>query len=266
MLKLIDGKAIAERLKDKIAADIFALNGPRPSLAIILVGEREDSRLYVSLKEKEGLKVGIDTHVYRLEEDISEGGLLEVIKFLNNDPAVDGILVQLPLPPNLDTEKITGAIDPSKDVDGFHPQRPEYITSPVLAAVGASLDEISLSGEGKVACVIYNSEIFGYSLKAALEKRGFQVLMKDRPEEADLVVTALGEPHSLKAAMVKEGATIIDIGIAKEDGAVLGDADRDDLKDKPAYITPVPGGIGPMTIAFLFQNVWEIFKRRLNER
>ncbi|MFA5753940.1 MAG: bifunctional 5,10-methylenetetrahydrofolate dehydrogenase/5,10-methenyltetrahydrofolate cyclohydrolase [Patescibacteria group bacterium] len=264
MSKIIDGKLIAEKVKDEIAQAIYKLNGPRPNLAIILVGGREDSELYVSLKEKEGKKIGIDTHLYKLDSSVPEKELLEVIDFLNSDPLVDGILVQLPLPKEFDTDRIIAAIDPKKDVDGFHPDHPDYVLSPVLAAVRACLKDIRFDPIGKSACVLYNSEVFGQSVKDLLEPLGLQVSLKQHPEKADLLVTALGEPEKIKAAMVKDDAVVIDIGIAKVDGKVLGDVDFEDVKSKVSFITPVPGGIGPMTIAFLFKNVWEIYRRRHN--
>lgn len=262
MVKKIDGTAIAEKIKDVIAQNIFKLKGSRPNLAIVLVGERADSQLYVALKEREGKKVGVETHVYKMPVDISEEELLDVIGFLNKDASIDGLLVQLPLPEKFNTDKVIAAINPLKDVDGFHPLHPEYVISPVLAAILACLEDIKFSGAGKSACVLYNSEVFGRSIKDILEKKGLKVSLKDNPEKADLLVTALGEPHKIKKEMIKDGAVIIDIGITKKDLKVLGDVDFEDVKDKASYITPVPGGIGPMTIAFLFKNVWEIFQRR----
>ncbi len=265
MVKIIDGRKIAERAKDKIARDIFLLNGPRPNLAIILVGERADSKLYVSLKEREGKKIGVDTHLYALDEKVAEEELLSVIDFLNKDESIDGILVQLPLPKNFNTDRVIAAIDPNKDVDGFHPQHPAHIVSPVFAAVSACIDDIKLSGQNKTACLMYNSEIFGSGLEKLLLARGFSIVSKTEMADADLIVTALGEPHKIKKEMVKDGVAVIDIGITKVEDKVLGDADFEDLKEKAAHITPVPGGIGPMTIAFLFKNVWEIFRRKSEE-
>lgn len=266
MVKNIDGRAIAERVKDDIAKEIYEFNGPRPSLAIILVGEREDSKLYVSLKEREGKKVGVDTHLYKLEADTSEKEILDTINFLNADPLVDGILIQLPLPTKFDTDKIVKAINPDKDVDGFHPEHPEFIISPVIAAVLACLEEIDFDCNGKTACIFYNSDIFGEGVKNALEDKGLEILPPEKSEEADVLVSALGLPHSIKKEVLKEGAVVIDIGTTKVEGKVLGDVDYEDVKDKVEYITPVPGGIGPMTIAFLFQNVLEIFKRNRDDR
>jgi len=262
MVKKINGTAIAERVKKKIAAEIYKLNGPRPNLAIILVGEREDSKLYVSLKEREGKKVGIDTHLYKIESDESEKEILATIDFLNKDESIDGILIQLPLPEKFATDKIVAAVKPEKDVDGFHPQHPDYIVSPVLASISACLEEVKFSAAGKTACVLHNSDVFGLSVKKFLEEKGLTVGLKDNPEEADLLVSALGRPNFIKADMIKAGAIIIDIGITKIEGKVCGDADYESVKAKAGFITPVPGGIGPMTIAFLFKNVLEIYRRR----
>ena len=262
MVKKIDGRAIAEKFKDEIAQQIYKFDGPRPNLAIILVGEREDSKLYVSLKEREGKKIGIDTHLYKLDASTSEEELLKIIGFLNIDPLIDGILVQLPLPEQFDTDKIIAAINPEKDADGFHPAHPNYVMSPVLASILACLEEIKFDFENKTACVLYNSEIFGLSVKKILEDKGLQVSLKEKSEEADLIISALGKPHFIKKENIKEGAVIIDIGITKVDDKVLGDVDYEDVKEKASYITPVPGGIGPMTIAFLFKNVLEIFKAK----
>jgi methylenetetrahydrofolate dehydrogenase (NADP+)/methenyltetrahydrofolate cyclohydrolase len=262
MVKIIDGKVIAEKIKDEVAKDIYQLNGPRPNLAIILVGERDDSKIYVALKEKEGRKIGVDTHLYKMDGDILESELLATINFLNDDPTIDGILLQLPLPQQFNADKIIAAINPLKDVDGFHPEHPKYIESPVLSAVKACLEEINFSAPDKSACLMYNSEIFGQSLKDALSFLNLQVLPAEQSSQADLLITALGKPGYVKQNMIKDGAVIIDIGITKEDGRVWGDVDFEDVKDKAAFITPVPGGIGPMTIAFLFKNVWEVYRRR----
>ena len=262
MVQKINGAAIAEKVKDQIAAEIHRFNGPRPNLAIILVGDREDSQIYVALKEREGKKVGIDTHLYKMAEDVSEAELLETIDFLNKDETIDGILVQLPLPDKFHTDKIIAALDPEKDADGFQPQHPDYIQSPVIAAIVACLEDIKFMAKGKTACVLHNSEVFGLSVKKVLEDLGLKVSLRNNPEKADLLITALGEPQSVKKEMIKEGAVIIDIGFTKVGGKVLGDVDFDSVKDRASFITPVPGGIGPMTIAFLFKNVLEIFKRR----
>jgi len=255
MVQKIDGKMIAEKIKDQITQTIYKLNGPRPNLAIILVGQREDSQLYVSLKEREAKKVGIDTHLYHLNENDSEEKLLNLINFLNKDKLIDGILVQLPLPPKFHPDKIINALNPLKDVDGFHPRHPQYLISPVLSSILACLQEINFTTAGKSACVLNNSEVFGLSAKKILEELGLKVTLKDKTAEADILITALGKPHYIKKEMIKSGAVIIDIGITKVNDQVQGDVDFEDVKEKAGYLTPVPGGIGPMTIAFLFKNV-----------
>ncbi len=262
MIKIIDGQAIAERVKDEVAHEIFESNGARPNLAIVLVGEREDSRLYVSLKQKEAVKVGVDTHLYELEEKTSEEELLKVIDFLNKDESIDGILVQLPLPSHLNADKIIAAMYPNKDVDGFHPEHPDYIISPVLAAILACLDDIGFDYRGKTACIFYNSEVFGLSVKEILESRDVEILPIEKSDEADILISALGVPLSVKKEVIKEDSVLIDVGTTKVDGKVLGDIDFEDVNERAAYFSRVPGGIGPFTIAYLFKNVLEIFKRR----
>ncbi len=262
MVKIIDGKLIASRIKDQLAQEIYKLPGPRPNLAIILVGQRTDSKLYVSIKEKEGIKVGIDTSLYVLAEKVSELRILEIIDFLNKDKTIDGILVQLPLPGHLNTNKIIEAIDPDKDVDGFHPHHPDYIVSPVIASIKTCLDEIKFVSRGKQAGILYHADIFGTSVKKMLEELGFIVTLGGDSRQDDLLITALGQPKSIKKEMIKKGAVLIDIGITTTKKGVLGDVDFNSVKDRASYLTPVPGGIGPLTIAFLFKNVFEIYKRK----
>jgi methylenetetrahydrofolate dehydrogenase (NADP+)/methenyltetrahydrofolate cyclohydrolase len=262
-MNLIDGRKIAERAKDKIALEVASLNGDRPNLAIIIVGSREDSNLYVSLKEKEGKKVGVDMHVYRFDNDVSEEELLDVIDFLNNDQLIDGILIQLPLPARFNTDKIIEAIDPYKDVDGFHPERPSYIISPVLLAVRNSLAETAIDPLDKKVCLMYNSEVFGDELREFMKTLGFSEFVdKEESDKADVIITATAKPHSIKKEDIKEGAILIDISTVKEGKKVFGDVDMESVKDKASFITPVPGGIGPMTIAFLLENVLMIYKKR----
>jgi len=282
-MEIIDGKKIAEKIKDEVAAEIQKLNGPRPNLAIILANDRPDSKLYVALKEREAKKVGIDTHLYRLEDATSETELLGVIDFLNFDAIIDGILVQLPLPNIFNTDKVIATIDPTKDVDGFHLNHPDYIISPVFASVLKILEEIKCPLPGKKVCILFNSDIFGKSLQKILIKAGAVVSLyslnnfdklseaesrvkreevKVLTREADILITALGLPHFVKKDMLKIGVVVIDVGITQVGDKVLGDVDFADVKDTVAYITPVPGGVGPMTIALLFKNVWEIFKKK----
>ena len=270
-MAIIDGKSLAERIKTKVAKEIASFKGERPNLAIILASDREDSKLYVSLKEKSAKTVGIDTNLYILDpEKTSQEEFLSVIDFLNKDETIDGILVQLPLPSKFDTDQIINAIDPEKDVDGFHPNHPEDVDSPVLGAADEIIKDLGFDAKGKVAAVVYNSEVFGQGAKAFFERLDASVVLvspddpklPDKLFKSDIVLVAVGRPKFLGAECFNTEAVIIDVGITKVDGKVVGDVDFDAVKDHVAYITPVPGGVGPMTIALLFRNTLAIYKRR----
>ena len=284
MAKIIDGKKLAEKIKDDIVKEILSLNKnihniTRPNLAIILIGERPDSELYVSLKEREAKKVGIDTHLYKCPGNISEQEVLEMIKCLNEDETIDAILIQLPLPDSIDTDTIIMALDSAKDVDGFHPDNLEKLLSdcyssalmpPVFATVLEMLNDINYEIKNKQVCIISNSDIFGKSLAYVLKCRGAKTEMvkaddkklKNKTNQADILITAVGKAKFIKKDMIKQDAVIIDVGISNLNDKVLGDVDFEDVKDKVGYITPVPGGVGPMTIAMAFKNTVEIYKRR----
>lgn len=277
MSKIINGRDLAEKIKDKIVLDVEALCQAsklverRPSLAIILVGEREDSKIYVRLKEQEAKKVGIDTHTYKMEANVPEADILQTIEFLNKDEEVDAILVQLPLPDGFDTDKIIKAIDPVKDVDGFHPENLESqnVVSPVFAVVVEMLESIKYDLTGKNICIVGNSDIFGNNLAKILERLGAKVVVKKADDtdlsaatmQADVLITAIGRANFIKKEMIKEDVVVIDIGIEKKMKHVYGDVDFIDVQDKIGFITPVPGGVGPMTIAMLFRNVVELYRR-----
>ena len=287
MSKIIDGKKIAEKIKDEIVKEILSFNKnvyniTRPNLAIILIGERPDSELYVSLKEREAKKVGIDTHLYKCAENISELEVLEMIKCLNEDTTIDAILVQLPLPDKIDTDTIMLALDPKKDVDGFQPDNLERLLKscdysglmpPVFAVVLEMLKSIDYDIKNKQVCIISNSDIFGKSLAHVLICRGAAAVaikaddenLAEQAKQADVLISAVGKPRFIKKDMVKPEAVIIDVGITRQDGKTVGDVDFDDVEDKVSYITPVPGGVGPMTIAMAFKNTLEIYKRRHNK-
>ena len=271
----IDGRALAEKVKDKIAKEVFELlqqGGLRPSLAIILVGQRPDSQLYVSLKEKEAKILGIDTNRYELEENVSEEELLATIKFLNDDITVDAILIQLPLPEHINTDKIMATLNPKKDADGFLDNHPDYVMSPVLAAVKMMLEDTKIEAGNLSAGALYNSQVFGKALKELLKNYGFNKVVgitgrdasevKKLSSSVDVLITAIGVPLFIKDNMIKDNAAIIDIGTTRVGNKVCGDVDFDSVKDKVSYISPVPGGVGPMTIAFLFKNVLEIYKNK----
>jgi methylenetetrahydrofolate dehydrogenase (NADP+)/methenyltetrahydrofolate cyclohydrolase len=278
-MQIIDGKALAEKIKDNLVKEIIKL-GERPNLAIILVGKRDDSSLYVELKEKEAKKVGIDTHLYKCPENITEQEILEMINYLNKDELIDAILVQLPLPEKLNTNKIIKAINPDKDVDRFHPKNLEklfktcdhnQVMPPVFEVVLEMLKSINCRIKDEQVCIISNSDIFGKSLAKVLECRGAKVIvtcendknLKNKTSKADILITAVGKPGFVKRGMIKKGAVVIDIGITKKGERVFGDVDFEDAKDKVGFITPVPGGVGPMTIAMAFKNTLELYKKKI---
>jgi methylenetetrahydrofolate dehydrogenase (NADP+)/methenyltetrahydrofolate cyclohydrolase len=286
-MQIIDGKRIADKIKDEIVAEILLANNndihatARPNLALILVGNRADSELYVSLKEREAKKVGVDTHIYKFSDNTPQAEIEETIKFLNNDDMVDGILLQLPLPEKFNTDKIVELISPTKDVDRFHPenlkkllQGEEKILPPLGQIVLEIFEDIKYDPEGKSACVIANSEIFGETMKKILEDRGVKTIIasaddNDLAEEtikADIIITAVGRAEFITKEYVKEGALIIDIGITKTEEGIFGDVNAESVKDKAGYLTPVPGGVGPITIATALKNTLEIWKNKKPSR
>jgi len=268
-MKLIDGKILAEKIKDKIALEIASFNGPRPGLAIILVGERPDSKLYVSLKEKQAKAVGIDTHLYNCDEDISQENLIATIKFLNDDPVIDGILLQLPLPNNLDTDLIVNTINPAKDIDGFTKINREHLMSantevgfmpPVYGVILSILASINFDLAEKKVCLLVNSDIFEDNLEETLKRQN--AIITKNTKEADVVITAQGKAKSITAEMIKDDAVIIDIGINHDtNNKLCGDVDALAMEKKLGYLTPVPGGVGPMTIAMAFWNTLIAYKK-----
>jgi methylenetetrahydrofolate dehydrogenase (NADP+) / methenyltetrahydrofolate cyclohydrolase len=278
-MKLIDGKKLAEKINLQTKQLIETKAEKRPGLAIILVGSQEDSKLYVKLKEKEAFKIGIETHTYLFDEEASKEEILEVVEYLNNDPEIDAILVQLPLPKKFDACEIIFKIDPRKDVDRFHPDNVSilqktcshsHVIPPVLAVVLEILKSINCELEDKNICIIANSDLFGKSLAKVLECKKAQVCVLrsgdkniiQKASKADILISAIGKPKFVGEEMVKEGAVVIDIGISKKGKSVLGDVDLEKVKNKVSYITPVPGGVGPMTVAMLLRNTFELAQKK----
>ncbi|MBD3247844.1 bifunctional methylenetetrahydrofolate dehydrogenase/methenyltetrahydrofolate cyclohydrolase [Candidatus Falkowbacteria bacterium] len=284
-MKIIDGKKIAEKIKDEIVAEIINIKGgyscptERPNLAILLVGDRKDSELYVELKEKEAKKVGIDTHLYKFSENDDQKDIEKTIEFLNKDEEIDAILLQLPLPSKFDTDKLIESIDPEKDVDRFHPENLNRLSlgcnlkhdlvPPLIQVILEIFLSIDFNPQGKLVCAVVNSDIFGQSLKKTLECQGARVEickadddLKNELDQADVIISAVGRPGVIKAEYIKKGVCLIDIGITKnKDGKVLGDADFKNIGDKVGYITPVPGGVGPITIATALRNTLNLYKK-----
>ncbi|HNW55730.1 MAG TPA: bifunctional 5,10-methylenetetrahydrofolate dehydrogenase/5,10-methenyltetrahydrofolate cyclohydrolase, partial [bacterium] len=261
--QLINGRHLADKIKDQIAQTIFEMNGQRPNLAIILVGNRPDSEIYVRHKQEEAKKVGIDTHLYNCQDDISEEELLSIINFLNNDETIDGILLQLPLPKHLNTDRLVNAISLEKDIDGFTAKNlaclknndPKAIIPPVFGVILTIVAEQQFDLAGQKTLIVGNEGIFSNNLAEMLGELGAQVeLLNDitpenryKLDEAKLLITALGKPHSVKPINLPNDYLIIDIGITKKDSKVYGDVDLSSINPQiNGWATPVPGGVGPL--------------------
>jgi methylenetetrahydrofolate dehydrogenase (NADP+) / methenyltetrahydrofolate cyclohydrolase len=267
MAVLMDGKALAERVRKEVADEVASL-GRQVGLATVLVGDDPASAVYVRSKQKACREVGIEPFDHNLSSDTSQGKLLALVEQLNGDDAVTGILVQLPLPEQVDEDRIIRSINPIKDVDGFHPFSAGHLFqgSPTfVAATPAGIMEIlreyTVELNGARAVVIGRSNIVGKPMALLLLAEHATVTIchsrtRDLPavvREADVIVAAVGHPETVTADMVREGATVVDVGINRTDDGLVGDV-AEDVREKAGLLTPVPGGVGPMTIASLLRN------------
>lgn len=282
-MKLLDGKKTSEQIKQEIAEEvkeIKAKGGKVPHLAAVLVGTDGASLTYVGSKVKACEKVGFDSTLIELPAEITEAELLKKIEELNKNPEIDGYIVQLPLPKHIDSQKVLMAVDPEKDVDGFHPANFGKIALDMEAFIPATpfgimelLRRHNVETKGKHVVVVGRSHIVGRPMSILLSQKGnpgnatvtlthsYTPNLKEITQQADIIIMALGIPEFLKADMVKEGVTVVDVGITrlKDENApkgyrIVGDVDFEQVKEKADYITPVPGGVGPMTIAMLLKN------------
>jgi len=284
MANIIDGKALAEKLQAKLAektAKLKAETGQEPGLVVILVGENPASQLYVRNKERSALAAGFRSEVVRLPESTSQEELLTLIAKYNQDPAWHGILVQLPLPANIDDEAVLLAIDPDKDVDGFHPTNMGRLWSghPLMipstpAGIMEMFREYKVDLEGKNAVVIGRSNIVGKPMaQLLLSKNATVTLTHSRThhlakiaKKADILVVAIGRGHFVTKDFVKEGAVVIDVGMNRdENGKLIGDVKFDEVAEVASLITPVPKGVGPMTITMLMEQTYQAFVRSLEK-
>ena len=277
---IIDGKKEAELLRHEVKKEIDSLklkNNKVPGLTVILIGDFVPSQIYVKNKEQKAKEVGINSEVVRFPKEVSEQEVLKKIKELNDNNAVSGILVQLPLPSQINKEKIINAINPLKDVDGFHPVNVGNLSSGYHATVPCTplgclflIKKTESNLSGKHAVIIGRSNLNGKPMAQLLLKENCTVTIvhsktKDLKIEclkADILVAAVGVPNLVKGDWVKKDAIVIDVGINKVGDKIVGDVDFDNVKDKVRAITPVPGGVGPMTIACLLKNTLECFKGR----
>ena len=274
--KIISGKLISEEIENELKAQIAEF-ARTPELAIIMVGNDYASDIYVKNKQKAASKIGIISHFHHFDKDISEEELLNIIEQLNNDKEVNGIIVQLPLPEGFNTHRIINAISPLKDVDGFHPMntgklqnndKPYFIAATPLGIMRL-LNRVCDDLSGKNAVIIGASLIVGRPLATLLLNQGCTVSVThsetrnitDYTKNADIIVAACGVAKLVKADWIKDGAILIDVGINRlENGKICGDIDFEATKEKAEAITPVPGGVGPMTIAMLLYNTVQAYK------
>ena len=287
-MTILDGKKTSNDIKEEIADEVnsIILNGDRPPhLAAVIVGNDGASLTYVGSKVRACEKVGFDSTLVSLEDSVSEEELLDKVYELNNDKKIDGYIVQLPLPKHIDTQKVLLAVDPKKDVDGFHPVNfgrmalnlPTFISA-TPNCIMELLKRYEVPKEGKNTIVIGRSDIVGKPVSILMGLKtnpGNSTVtlahsrtknIEDLIKQADIVISALGVPDFIKDHMIKEGATVIDVGITRvEDDSekgykIVGDVDYENVSKKSSFITPVPGGVGPMTIAMLLKNTLQAYK------
>lgn len=269
---LIDGKAIGAKIREEIKIDVERLieRGCRPGLAVVLVGDDQASRTYVKNKEKSSAAAGMKSEMIQLPITVSQKDLLDTVDRLNNDPTIHGILVQLPLPPHIDENKVIRAISPKKDVDGFHPENVGKMiigqTSYVSCTPAGILELLKHTGtdiSGKHAVIVGRSNIVGKPMGQLLLQKDATVTychsktenLESFTRQADILIVAIGQAKYITADHIKAGATVIDVGMNRdENGKLCGDVDFESVKEKAGALTPVPGGVGPMTVTMLLKN------------
>lgn len=274
-MKLLRGKKLSEKILKELKAEI-SISETKPGLAVVLIGNDKASKIYVSLKEKAAKRIGMNFFKFQYGKSADEKEIIKKIETLNEDKKINGIIVQLPLPSGFNTQKIINQIAPGKDVDGFHPQslklflEKKEIFWPVFPRAIISLLEFSGEKlEGKTAAVLAKSQKFGRVMEEALKRKKIQpknFLLKnpqrkmDFLKNFDIVISACGYPKIIAGEMLKKGAIVIDGGITKKGKKILGDADLNSMKKVANFCSPVPGGVGPVTVATLLENVCEAFR------
>ncbi len=279
-MTILDGKKLSNKIRENVKVEVEKLQKTNitPGLAVILVGNDPASSAYVNMKSKACKESGIYSIVHEMPETISQENILEIITMMNNNPNIDGILVQLPLPSHIDTTEILEAIDPNKDVDGFHPYNVGRVSAGLDGFIPATpygvmklLEEYNIDPKGKNVCVVGASNIVGKPMATLLLNANATVEichiftddLKKHTLNADIICVGVGVVNLIKEDMVKDDVIIIDIGINRlESGKLTGDVDFTNVSSKCSYITPVPGGVGPMTIAMLLENTIKSAKNR----
>lgn len=276
MTQIMDGKALSEKIYERIKTEVAKLE-KKPTLAVIITSDNEAGKIYVRNKKRACENTGINSITVEFDETVSDEEFLSKIDELNKNPEVDAIMVQLPIPRHLDTEKILNSISPEKDADGLHYiNAGKLFTGQIPNSVACTpkgiiriLDEYGINVEGKHAVVIGRSNLVGKPIAQLLMQKNATVThihsksknIEFFTKNADIIVVATGKPKMLKEDMVKEGVVVIDVGISRVDGKLSGDVDFDSVAPKASFITPVPKGVGPMTVAMLIQNTLELAKQ-----
>jgi len=280
-MQLIDGKSLAKKVQNSVATEVEKLKQDKnivPGLAVILIGDDPASHSYVKMKAKACENVGFYSITHSMPDTISQDEIIATIQMINDNPRIDGILVQLPLPKHVDTDKILEVIDPKKDVDGFHAYNVGRLVTGLDSFVACTplgvmkmFEEYNIDLKGQDVCVVGASNIVGKPMASLLLNANATVTvthiftkdLKAHTSKADIIIVGVGVPGLIKEDMVKEGAIVIDIGINRiKDGSLVGDVDFENVSSKCSYITPVPGGVGPMTIAMLLDNTLKAAKGR----
>ncbi len=280
-MQLIDGRKLADKIHGNVASEVETLKSEKnitPGLAVVLVGNNPASQAYIKMKAKACKEVGFYSIVHEMPESITQDEIIATIEMMNNNPRIDGILVQLPLPKHIDTTKILEVVDPKKDVDGFHPYNVGRMVTGLDSFVACTplgvmemFKEYNIDLQGRDVCVVGASNIVGKPMASLLVNANATVTtthiytkdLASHTSKADIVIVGAGVPNLIKKDMVKDGAIVIDIGINKlESGKLVGDVDFNEVAPKCSFITPVPGGVGPMTIAMLLANTLKSAKNR----
>lgn len=281
MAQILDGKSLAEQSYTQIKEKVSQLK-TQPKLVVILVGEDPASKVYVGNKEKSCTKAGILSETILFPQTVSEEEVLSKIEQLNNDDSVTGMIVQVPLPKHISEEKVIYAIDPKKDADGFHPKNigevylskeKEFLPPATPAGIISILEKNNIEISGKNAVVIGRSNNVGKAIALMLLNRNATVTvchsktknLEEKTREADILIAAVGKAKFVTAQMVKQDAVIIDVGIHSTENGLCGDTDFESIKEKASFITPVPGGVGPMTVASLIENTYKIAARNASQ-
>ncbi len=279
-MQILDGKSLAAKIRQKAKEDVASLKkrGVTPGLAVVLIGDDPASHTYVKMKEKACEEIGIYSIAHKMPSDISQDKIIETIEMMNKNQNIDGILIQLPLPPHIDTQKVLQTVSPQKDVDGFHPFNVgnlvldlECFAPCTPIGVMRLLEAYDIDPKGLDTCIVGASNIVGKPMMNLLLNKFATVDichiytkdLKAHTKRADLLIVGVGKINLITEDMVKDGAIVIDIGINKtKDGKLTGDVDFENVAPKCSYITPVPGGVGPMTIAMLLANTITAARKR----